>query len=243
MSSKDSPKQLFLIPTIIARNTATNIPQQTIDIARSIDLFIVEKAKTARQYLKKIGVDIHKVTIFEIKKNYTKKDYYDLLEDAFNNANRVGVISESGCPGIADPGQTIVQIAHNKDIIVQPLVGPSSIFLALMASGFNGQNFSFNGYLPVDKEKRIQAIKMLERKSKKYASTEIFMETPYRNQWILRDVIENCYPRTCFCVAYNITGKDEQIISKSVHDWKKTIREINIRDKPAVFLIYAGKKN
>ncbi len=151
--------------------------------------------------------------------------------------HNVGIISEAGCPGVADPGAEIVKMAHSAGIQVVPLVGPSSILLALMASGMNGQNFSFVGYIPIKKAEKINAIRELEKRSKLEQQTQIIIETPFRNNQLLEDIIRSCKPQTRLCIAYNITMDDEYIVSKTITQWKKNLPDLH--KKPAVFILQA----
>jgi 16S rRNA (cytidine1402-2'-O)-methyltransferase len=162
----------------------------------------------------------------------------DTMLTALQNGHHVGIISEAGCPGIADPGQLLVRAAQEKGYQVVPLVGPNSIVLALMASGMNGQQFSFHGYLPIDATDRKKKIKELEATSARENSTQIFIETPYRNHAMINDILASCRPQTKLCVAVNLTGPDESILTRSISDWKKM--ELSYHKKPAIFLLMAG---
>ena len=202
-----------------------------------MDEFIVEELKTARRFLRKIGYkkDFDEV-VFHLLNEHTEETEVEGFLDSLKAGKNVGLLSEAGTPCIADPGAEIVRIAQQRNIKVVPLIGPSSIYLALMASGFNGQNFIFHGYLPVDKRERKRKLLELEQNAGKLGQTQIFIETPYRNNQMLQSIIEVCNPEVLLCVATNITGSDESIVSKRVKDWRKT--NLNIHKQPTVFLLY-----
>jgi len=168
---------------------------------------------------------------------YSNPDDYNTYLSAITKGEHVGLLSEAGCPGVADPGADIVQIAHEKNIKVVPLVGPSSILLALMASGMNGQSFAFNGYLPVKKPQRIKQLKNDEQRSKNEKQSQIYIEAPYRNKALFADMLEQLKPTTKLCLAVDITLEDEFIKTKTVKDWKTKMPEIN--KKPAIFIVHA----
>ncbi|MFA6642987.1 MAG: SAM-dependent methyltransferase, partial [Bacteroidales bacterium] len=184
------------------------------------------------------GIDIDSLTFYELNKHTNKKDIEGYLAP-MKSGNSMGVISEAGCPAIADPGAEVVAITHNTGYKVVPLVGPSSLLMAIMASGFNGQSFAFHGYLPIDSSKRVSKIKYLEMQSYKDDQTQLFIETPYRNQKLAEDIIENCKPHTQLCIAMNISCDDECIVTKSVKSWKGNLPDM--QKTPTVFLIYRGK--
>ena len=212
------------------------IPEFNNNIINEIDVYIVENIKTARRFLKKSGIikAIDELTFFELNKRTHESELPTFLK-AIAEGKNIGVLSEAGCPGIADPGADIVAIAQQKNIKVIPLVGPSSILLALMASGFNGQSFCFNGYLPKDQKDRTYKLKDLERLVKNKQQTQIFIETPYRNHHVLEDILKNCFNTTKLCIAVDITLQSEQITTKTVEEWKKT--NINLNKRPCLFLI------
>ncbi|MGQ0829046.1 MAG: SAM-dependent methyltransferase [Bacteroidota bacterium] len=230
---------LYLIPTTLGETaeTADVIPVKINRVVNTIDEYIVENEKFARHYLKKIGI---KKSFQEIKlhllNQHTPVQEISGYLNAIAEGKNIGIISEAGCPGIADPGADVVKIAHDKNIKVVPLVGPSSIFLALMASGFNGQNFAFNGYLPKERTDRIKKIKELEKLAQQKDQTQLFIETPYRNVHVLDDLLASCDGATKLCIACDITLPTELIKTKTIAAWKKQIPDINKR--PAIFLIY-----
>ena len=230
---------LYLIPVGLGDNELNNVlPQKNFEIINGITHFIVENVRSARRFLvkSKIKNAIDELTFYEMGKHSNPLDYHRYLDIVLKGKN-VGVISEAGCPGIADPGADIVAIAHEKGIKVIPLVGPSSIFLALMASGMNGQNFAFKGYLPVKKPQRIKKLKADEQRSRNEKQTQIYIEAPYRNISLLADMLEILKPSTKLCIAVDVTLKSEFIRTKSVKEWKKSKPDIN--KKPAIFLLQA----
>ena len=230
--------KLYLIPSTLGGNSIDDvIPLNIKDIINKINFYIVENVRTARRYLKKLEIQtlIDELTFFTLNKHTSPNDIINYLDPIFDN-NDIGIISEAGLPGIADPGAEIVKIAHQKMIDVVPLTGPSSITLALMASGMNGQNFSFVGYLPIKQNERIKRIRFLEKKSKTENQTQIFIETPYRNDSLLADILINCNSHTFLCIATDITLENEFIKTKIINDWKKKIPKLNKR--PTIFLLH-----
>ena len=230
---------IYLIPTTLGDNaeTADVIPVKVNRIINSIDEYIVENEKSARHYLKKMGIQksLQEIILHPLNQHTESNEISGYL-NSINLGKNIGIISEAGCPGIADPGAEVVKLAHQKNIKVVPLVGPSSILLALMASGFNGQSFAFNGYLPKERSERIKKIKELEKLAKEKSQTQLFIETPYRNMHLLEDILSSCDNRTSLCIACDITLSTEFIKTKSVFDWKKQIPDVNKR--PTIFLIY-----
>lgn len=230
---------LYLIPVPLGADSAnasfTTFLQETIN---QIDEYIVENEKTARKFLKQAGLKIpqSELTIHDYGKHKrsttSTKDYFKGLLAGKD----VGLMSEAGCPGIADPGADIIAYAHKLGIKVVPLVGPSSVMLALMASGFNGQRFTFHGYLPIDKEQRRRQLLAAEQNAARYQETQIFIETPFRNNALLENILKICNDQTKLCVACNLTAEDELIISDTVKEWKK--RKVDFHKKPAIFLLY-----
>ena len=204
------------------------------------DYFFVENEKTARKFLKEAGLKRpqSELIIHDYGKHSREKINYTEIFKSVEQGSDMGLMSEAGCPGVADPGADVVFQAHRRGIRVIPLVGPSSILLGLMASGFNGQNFSFKGYLPIDKGARTKAIKDLENQSARERSTQIFIETPFRNNQMLSELLKSCKPQTKLCVACNVTGEDEYIKTKTIADWKNTT--IDLHKKPCIFLIFAS---
>jgi len=230
---------LYLIPTTLGdtAETADVIPVKVNQVINTIDEYIVENEKTARHYLKKMGIQkpLPEIQLHTLNKFTPVSEIAGYLKNISEGKN-IGIISEAGCPGIADPGAEVVKIAHEKQIHVVPLVGPSSIFLALMASGFNGQSFAFNGYLPRERVERIKKIKDLERIALQKDQTQLFIETPYRNTHMLDDILTSCAGATRLCIACDITLPTEFIKTKTIAAWKKQLPDINKR--PAIFLIY-----
>ena len=228
---------LYMIPVTLGE-TAINkvIPELNNELINEIDIYIVENIKTARRFLKKAGIlkPINELTFFELNKRTHTTELPTFLKPIEEGKN-IGVLSEAGCPGVADPGADIVALAQQQKIKVVPLVGPSSILLALMASGFNGQSFCFNGYLPKDQKERTRKLKELEKLAKIKQQTQLFIETPFRNSHVIEDIIKNCFSTTKLCIAIDITLQTEQIYTKTVEEWKTT--KINLHKRPCIFLI------
>ena len=197
----------------------------------------LKQLKSARKFIKRIAPDKVQadLRIAVIDKHQPHNDMLPFITPCLEGIS-AGIISEAGCPGIADPGADIVAEAHKRGIKVVPLVGPSSILLALMASGFNGQSFAFWGYLPIDKEQRTKRIKDLDLSASRYKQTQIFIETPFRNNQLFEEVLKSCKPNTQICVASNLTAEDEFIKTQSVYNWRK--EEIDLHKKPTIFLLY-----
>lgn len=226
---------LFLIPTILAPDTQeTVLPPQIKAVVSELNVFFVEELRTARRFISSLKLNkvIDDITFYELNKDTPQDETLAQLKKLKTDA---GIISEAGCPGIADPGAVAVGFAHQLGHKVVPLVGPSSILMALMASGFNGQSFTFNGYLPIDKLARIKSLKDLEQIAKKKQQTQIFMETPFRNNQLLEDVLQNLNPETLLCVACNVTAEDEFIKTLRVKDWRKS--KPDLHKKPTIFLL------
>jgi 16S rRNA (cytidine1402-2'-O)-methyltransferase len=236
-----SPSQpiLYLIPTTLADDTSTQVlSPQIIDVVAHTQLFMVENLRTARRFISglKLGVVIDDLEIHELHKDTPAQAWQPILaEKMLKDGQNVGVLSEAGCPGVADPGAKAVAWAHQHKVRVVPLVGPSSILLALMASGFNGQSFVFHGYLPIETQARAKQLKHIEREATQTGRTQIFMETPYRNKKLLSDICQQVSPKTLLCVAAGITSVQETILTQSVEKWKKS--EILLDKIPAIFLI------
>jgi 16S rRNA (cytidine1402-2'-O)-methyltransferase len=232
--------KLYLIPTVIADETQhAVIPAHVRNVLPSIQHFLAEDVRTARRYLSSLKIFESIETLhFQVLDKKTKetelKEFFKPVEEGYH----LGVLSESGCPGVADPGALAAKYAHEHDIRVVPLVGPSSLLLSLMASGLNGQRFSFHGYLPIDGKDRVQAIRELENESKQKNQTQLFIETPYRNQAVFNDLIKTLSPDTKLCVAYDITGNRELIQMKSVTEWRKQV--LTLDKIPCVFLLLAS---
>lgn len=231
---------LYLIPVTLGDdNIAKVLPAEVVAIAQQLDTFVVESEKVARHFLSTIKTQkpVRELTLLTLNEHTTEQELPQLLKPLLAGRN-VGLMSDAGCPGIADPGARLAELAHRKGIKVMPLVGPSSILLSLMASGFNGQRFSFLGYIPADKAARIQRLKEIEKHSAKQHETQIMIETPYRNQHLLEDILAHCSGNTKLCIACNISLADEFIVSKSITDWKKSTLP-DIHKKPTVFLLLA----
>ena len=229
---------LYMLPvTLGSDNIATALPPEVLAIAQLLHIFVVENEKTARRMLGliKTSKPLRQLTLFTLNE-HTPETELPILLAPLLAGHDVGLMSESGCPGIADPGAQLAALAHRNGIRVAPLVGPSSIVLALMASGFNGQRFTFLGYLPSDKFTRVQRLKEIEKNAQKRDETQIFIETPYRNQHMLDDILANCAPTTGLCIARNISLSGELIVSKTIAQWKKTELP-DLQKQPTVFLI------
>jgi 16S rRNA (cytidine1402-2'-O)-methyltransferase len=228
---------VYLIPSFLYDDAIETIPPYIVDAVKNCSVFFVENERSARRYLKKLWREmviddyqwftIHKAEA-EVQQQFTA-----LLKTGKN----IGVISEAGCPGVADPGQLLVEAAQKINATVKPLVGPSSILLALMASGMNGQCFQFNGYLPIDNVDRKKTIRELEADSAKRKCTHIFIETPYRNNQMLADILQTCKAETQLCIAVDITSPSEKIKTRSIKQWKSTPPDIH--KKLAIFLLQA----
>ncbi|HWZ22129.1 MAG TPA: SAM-dependent methyltransferase [Cytophagaceae bacterium] len=233
------PGKLYLIPTVLSENTADKVLSPQIkEVVSNIDYFFVEELRTARRFISalKIGKPIESLKFFELNKDTTADAFQKDIESLPKGVD-IGVISEAGCPGIADPGAMAVAYAHKTNMDVLPLVGPSSILLALMGSGFNGQSFCFHGYLPIDKAEKIKVIKSLEKESKTRNQTQIFMETPYRNMKMLEEILPVLNAETRFCIASGLTSESQYIKTKKVKDWPKFLPDIHKR--PTIFLLQA----
>jgi 16S rRNA (cytidine1402-2'-O)-methyltransferase len=230
--------KLYLIPTPISANSLDKlVTQELIKTIRQLTYFLVENIRTTRRFISSLNEDINIENLhFELIDKNTSQLEADQKCAPLLKGIDIGVMSEAGCPGIADPGNLAVIFAHQHNIRVIPLVGPSSIFMSLMASGFNGQSFVFHGYLPIDKHKRITSIKALEKDAINKKQTQIFMETPYRNNQLLEDIIKSCNADTKLCISMDISGAQEMIKTKTINNWKKSIPDLN--KIPAVFLMY-----
>lgn len=230
--------KLYLIPTTLGEMNADDVLPQTIKRAIDfIDYYIVENEKTARKSIKIVHAEKKQseLKLFLLNKHTDSKEHLDFIKPLLEG-HHVGLMSEAGCPGVADPGAVIVKIAHEKGIQVVPLVGPSSILLALMASGMNGQSFTFNGYLPIDKSEKKQAIKGLEKLSFDKNQSQLFIETPYRNNKLLEDILQTLQPNTLLCMACDITLPTEYIKTMTVNLWKK--QKVDLHNRPCIFIIH-----
>jgi len=229
---------LYLLPVTLGETPIDSVlPPYNKEIIVQIKHFIVEDVRSARRFLKKVDkeIDIDTLTFYPLNKHTSAEKFSEYLIP-LSAGNDIGIISEAGCPAIADPGADVVRLAQEKNYKVVPLVGPSSILLSLMGSGFNGQSFSFLGYLPVQEEDRVKTLKKLERKVYAEEQTQIFIETPYRNMKMLSDILTHCQPNTKLCIAVDITLETEFIRTKTIQDWKKSLPDLNKR--PCIFLLY-----
>ncbi|SFN53424.1 16S rRNA (cytidine1402-2'-O)-methyltransferase [Formivibrio citricus] len=232
---------LYLIPTPMGGDRLESIlPADTLDIARRLTHFIVEAPKTARAHLKQFGTphELRSLWMQELSEHTRDNELAALLAPLLEG-NDVGLMSEAGCPGVADPGANLVRLAHRKGIRVTPLVGPSSLLLALMASGANGQQFRFSGYLPAQDAPRIEAIRRLENESRKHKQAELFIETPYRNLALFAALLAACHPETQLTLACDLTLPGEFVRSQRIADWKKSPPP-EIGKRPTVFVLFAG---
>lgn len=232
---------LYLIPvTLGADNISKILPTEVVAIAQKLENFVVENEKTARHFLSTIKTNkpVRELQLNTLNEQTTDQELPGLLKPLLAGID-IGLMSEAGCPGVADPGAKLAQLAHEKGIRVAPLVGPSSILLGLMASGLNGQRFTFLGYIQSEKSARIQRIKEIEKNSARNNETQIFIETPYRNQHLFEDILAHSHENTKLCIACNISLDDELIITKSIADWKKMQKSElpDLHKKPTLFLI------
>ncbi len=235
--SKGAIGKLYLIPITLGENQPLEVLPITVkNTIAVIDDYIVENEKTARRFIKSIFPEKVQASLrlSTLNKHTPIEDHKQMLQACLNGRN-TGIMSESGCPGVADPGAVIVKLAHEMGIQVIPLVGPSSILLALMASGMNGQSFAFNGYLPIEKSEKKAALKNLEKLSYDKNQTQIFIETPYRNNKLLEDMVQTLQPNTHLCIATDITLGTEYIKTLRIQDWKKT--KVDLHNRPTIFII------
>lgn len=236
-ASMDQSK-IYLIPTVLADDALHTIPSYVLDSIKKCEIFFVENEKTTRQYFKKLWKEM----IIDNYQWYNIHKAEDSVKNTFANyikqGKNIGIVSEAGCPCIADPGQILVGVAQKLNAKIVPLVGPNSILMALMASGLNGQSFQFVGYLPIDNLEKKKKIKELESYSSKNNTTQIFIETPYRNNQLLKDILENCNGNTQLCIAANISSSTENIDTKTIEQWKKT--KCDFHKIPTIFLIHSN---
>lgn len=229
---------LYLLPVTLGETTIEKVlPTYNKEIILGIKHFIVEDVRSARRFLKKVerSINIDELTFYPLNKHTSPEDISGYLKPLVEG-HPMGVISEAGCPAVADPGADVVAIAQRKNLKVVPLVGPSSIILSVMGSGFNGQSFAFHGYLPIEPNERAKRIKTLEQRVYSENQTQLFIETPYRNHKMIEDIIRNCKPQTKLCVAANITCEGEFIKTKTIKEWQGNLPNIN--KIPCIFLIY-----
>lgn len=229
--------KVYLIPTVLYEESLETIPVYILDAIKDCQVFFVENEKTTRRFFKKLWkemvIDDYQWFAIHKAEEAVKQEFLQQLKAGKN----VGIVSEAGCPGVADPGQHLVAAAQKEGIQIKPLVGPSSILLALMASGMNGQCFQFHGYLPIDSLERKNKIKDLENDSQRRNCTQIFIETPYRNNALVKDIVANCKETTLLCMAVDITGPTESILTKTIRNWNQNIPDIHKR--LAIFLLLA----
>jgi 16S rRNA (cytidine1402-2'-O)-methyltransferase len=239
---------VYLVPSVLHEDGIEAIPSYILNTIKKCEVFFVENERTTRRYLKQLLKSIiidnyewNLIALPDISRSPSSEPgltIADLFRQRLIEGKTIGILSEAGCPGVADPGQALVAIAQEMDMPVIPLVGPNSILLALMASGMNGQQFQFLGYLPIDNQQRAKAIKELETESAKKNCTQIFIETPYRNNQLIETLLKTCKPSTRVCMAVDLTAKTEWIKTKTVADWQKNKPDIHKR--PAIFLLHAG---
>lgn len=229
------PAVVYLIPTVLYEGETNCLPAYILEAAKNCSVLFVENERTARRFLKLLSKEI----VIDGYEWFNIKEVNDEIRSAFKQKikeeKRIGILSEAGCPGVADPGQQLVNIAQQMNATVKPLVGPNSILLALMASGMNGQHFQFAGYLPIDASERVRAIKNLEAESRQKNCTQIFIETPYRNNQLLETLTKTLHPQTKICVAVDLTAPTESIQTKTAQQWKTSMPQLHKR--PAIFLL------
>lgn len=229
---------LYLIPVTLGDTTIERVlPAYNKEVILGIRHFIVEDIRSARRFLKKVdsSIDIDALTFYPLNKHTPMEAVASYLQP-LQKGEPMGVISEAGCPAVADPGADVVAIAQQKGLKVVPLVGPSSILLSVMGSGFNGQSFAFNGYLPIEPPERAKKLKLLEQRVYTEQQTQLFIETPYRNNKMLEDILHNCRPQTKLCIAANVTCEDEYICTRTIKEWKGKLPDLN--KIPCIFLLY-----
>lgn len=218
---------VYLIPAPLDEESVQVIPAYVLDAVKQCDVFFVENDRTARRYLKKLDKAIVIDEYDWIVIHKAEAQVKNQLMQKLKAGKTIGIISEAGCPGIADPGQILIETAHQQGATIKPLVGPSSILLALMGSGMNGQQFSFVGYLPIEEPQRKRKLNQLEELSARQQSTQVFIETPYRNNQLLETILKTCKPHTRICIAANLTAANEVIQTKTVAEWKKQIPDLH----------------
>ena len=228
---------IYLIPSVLDETATHTILPYIVDAVKNCQVIFAENERTARRFLKSIckEIVIDDYEWFAIHK--AEEEQKNNFRQKIKEEKNIAIISEAGCPGVADPGQALIELAQQMNATVKPLVGPSSILLALMASGMNGQQFEFIGYLPIEINERAKAIKELEITSQKKNSTQIFIETPYRNNQLIETLLKTCKPTTRICIASELTGANEYVKTKTVADWKK--EKTDFHKKPVIFLLYS----
>ncbi len=234
------PATVYLIPSLLEAEGTAAIPPYITDAIKQCQVFFAENERTTRRYFKllwKVYLPGQEMVIDDYEWHVISPAAEHIFRQKIKEEKIIGIISEAGCPGVADPGQALIAIAQEMNAVIRPLVGPSSILLALMGSGMNGQQFQFVGYLPIDNHLRIKALKELEAESAKKKCTQVFIETPYRNNQLIETMLKNCNSQTKLCIAVDLTGKNEWIKTKTIADWKK--ESIDIHKRPAIFLLYS----
>ncbi|MDR6195598.1 SAM-dependent methyltransferase [Siphonobacter sp. SORGH_AS_0500] len=237
MMAEETQPTLFLLPTVLAPETAeTVLSPQIREVISRTDIFFVENLRTARRFISelKTGRKIDELTFFELHKDTPRAQTQQQVKDLLKLGKDAGILSEAGCPGIADPGAVAVGLAHENGLRVTSLVGPSSILLTLMGSGFNGQSFTFHGYLPIDKGERSKRIRELEKKAQS-GQTQLFMETPYRNGALFDDLLRTCQPHTLLCLGSNLTAEDELLRTLTIKQWQQ--QKPDLHKKPTMFAL------
>jgi 16S rRNA (cytidine1402-2'-O)-methyltransferase len=232
---------VYLIPSLLAEEGVTSIPAFITSAVKECQVFFAENERTTRRYLKTLWkhyLPEEQIVIDDYEWFTIGAETLSAFRQKIREGKTIGIVSEAGCPGVADPGQSLVEIAQQMDAMVKPLVGPSSILLALMASGMNGQQFHFHGYLPIDGQQRIKAIREMESESAKRNCTQVFIETPYRNNQLLEAILKNCQPHTKLCIATEITGKRESIRTRTIHEWKNKTPDLH--KQTAIFCLSAN---
>jgi len=229
---------VYLIPTVLAEEQTAPLPAYILDAVKQCQVFFVENERTARRFLKLLWREMVIDNYEWVNMKEVTPEVAGSFKQFLKEGKTIGIISEAGCPGVADPGQHLVAIAQQQQALVKPLVGPNSILLALMGSGMNGQCFQFVGYLPIDIAQRTKTIKSLESESRQKNCTQIFIETPYRNNQLLETLVKTCSPQTSICVAVDLTAPTESIQTKTAQQWKTTMPSLHKR--PAIFLLYTG---
>lgn len=225
---------VYLIPSLLHEDGLRSIPGYVLDAIKNCQVFFAENERTTRRYFKLLWKEM---VIDNYEWHTIDDDSAGKFRRSLKEVKNIGIISEAGCPGVADPGQALIAVAQEMNATIHPLVGPSSILLALMASGMNGQQFQFVGYLPIDNQQRIKAIKELEAESSRKNCTQIFIETPYRNNQLLDALVKHCNLYTRLCIAKNLTGKDEYIRTKTVSEWKSGLPDLH--KQPCIFLLHS----
>lgn len=226
---------IYLIPSFLAPEAVETIPQYVMAAVKNCQVIFAENERTARRFLKSMDKDIVIDDYEWFGINKAEKEQIANFKQKIKEGRNIAIISEAGCPGVADPGQVLVYEAQKLNVVVKPFVGPNSILLALMASGLNGQQFTFHGYLPIDNGERIKKIKKLEENSLRQKGTQLFIETPFRNNKMMETLLQNCKPSTLLCVASDITSTEEFIRTKTISDWRK--EPVDLHKRPVIYLL------